>query len=125
IQGELAGAEAEAARSGKSARRFADFRWTTRESWSRRRRVIGKAEWMPGRGEKGANPRFIVTSLSPAAWKAQALYERLYCARGDMEWFDRLTMRSYKRVSDGSLRRSHLCGQHAGQPAAPLVCLHG
>lgn len=93
IQGELAGAEAEAARSGKSARRFADFRWTTRESWSRRRRVIGKAEWMPGRGEKGANPRFIVTSLSPAAWKAQALYERLYCARGDMEWFDRLTMR--------------------------------
>lgn len=85
IQGELAGAEAEAVRSGKAARRFADFRWTTRESWSRRRRVIGKAEWMPGRGEKGANPRFIVTSLKARNIGARPLYERLYCARGDME----------------------------------------
>ena len=40
--------------------------WTTRDSWSRRRRVIAKAEWMPGRGDKGANPRFVVTSLPPS-----------------------------------------------------------
>jgi hypothetical protein len=63
---ELAWAEAAAQRSGRPERRFADFRWTTRDSWSRRRRVVAKAEWMPGRGEAGANPRFVVTSLKPA-----------------------------------------------------------
>jgi hypothetical protein len=51
----------------RPARRVADFRWTTRESWSRRRRVIAKAEWMPGRGEAGANPRFVrLPSDAPA-----------------------------------------------------------
>jgi hypothetical protein len=43
--------------------------------------VVGKAEHLP----KGANPRFVVTSLSAETWAAQALYERLYCARGEME----------------------------------------
>ena len=85
IQAELAQAEAEATASGQAARRFADFRWTTRKSWSRRRRVVAKAEWMPGRGEKGANPRFIVTSLPAEEIGARRLYEQLYCARGDME----------------------------------------
>ena len=32
-----------------------------------------------------ANPRFVVTSLSAAAWAPQPLYEELYCARGEME----------------------------------------
>ena len=82
---ELAWAEDEAERTGHSARRFADFRWTTRGSWSRRRRVVAKAEWMPGRGENGANPRFAVTSLPAKDLDARTLYERLYCARGDME----------------------------------------
>lgn len=82
---ELAWAEEETGRTGKPARRFADFRWTTRGSWSRRRRVVAKAEWMPGRGEKGANPRFVVTSLPAGAMDARVLYEKLYCARGDME----------------------------------------
>ena len=50
-----------------------------------RRRVVAKAEWMPGRGEAGANPRFIVTSLKPDKIDARTLYERVYCARGDME----------------------------------------
>jgi hypothetical protein len=81
----LAWAEEDAARPGQPARRFADFRWTTLDSWSRRRRVVAKAEWMPGRGEAGANPRFIVTSLSASELDARALYERVYCARGDME----------------------------------------
>ena len=71
--------------SGRPARRFADFRWTTRESWSRRRRVVAKAEWMPGRGAKGANPRFVVTSLKAARADARTLYEQMYCARGEME----------------------------------------
>ncbi len=82
---DLAWAEDEAARSGKPARRFADFRWTTLDSWSKRRRVVAKAEWMPHRGETGANPRFVVTSLSTKALDARTLYERVYCARGDME----------------------------------------
>ena len=82
---DLAWAEEAAQRSGRPERRFADFRWTTRDSWSRRRRVVAKAEWMPGRGEAGANPRFVVTSLKPREIAARTLYEKLYCARGDME----------------------------------------
>ena len=67
--------------SGEPARVFRDFLWSTRDTWSRRRRVIGKAEWTL----KGANPRFIVTSLKPKQGAAKGLYEDLYCARGDME----------------------------------------
>jgi hypothetical protein len=78
---DLALAEEEATRTGKPARRFRDFRWSTLDSWSRRRRVIGKAEWT--RSE--ANPRFVVTSLRPAEIDARVLYERVYCARGEME----------------------------------------
>ena len=81
----LAWAEDQADTTGQAARRFAEFRWETRDSWSRKRRVVAKAEWMPGRGETGANPRFIVTSLKPAEIDARTLYERVYCARGDME----------------------------------------
>src|SRR3712207_2818383 len=78
---DLAWAEEEEARTGQSARRFKDFRWSTLDSWSRRRRVVGKAEWT--RGEP--NPRFAVTSLKPRECDARILYERVYCARGDME----------------------------------------
>jgi hypothetical protein len=81
IAGALKQARAQAEASGQSARVFRDFLWRTRDSWSRRRRVIGKAEWSRG----AANPRFVVTSLKPDAWGAGALYEALYCARGDME----------------------------------------
>ncbi|MEQ8654539.1 MAG: IS1380 family transposase [Kiloniellales bacterium] len=82
---DLAWAEEEALETGKAARRFADFRWTTLKSWSKRRRVVAKAEWMAGRGDKGANPRFVVTSLKAKKHQARALYEDIYCARGDME----------------------------------------
>jgi hypothetical protein len=78
---EMAWAEDDAARTGQAARRYKDFRWSTLDSWSRRRRVVGKAEWT--RGE--ANPRFVVTSLKRRESDARTLYERLYCARGDME----------------------------------------
>jgi len=63
------------------ARVFKEFRYRTRNSWSRTRRVVGKAEHM----EKGPNPRFVVTNLDVALWPARELYEDLYCARGDME----------------------------------------
>jgi len=81
IAAELAAAAAESLTTGQSARRFKDFRWTTRKSWSVRRRVVAKAEH--SRGE--ANPRFVVTSLAADAYPARQLYEDLYCARGDME----------------------------------------
>ena len=81
IEAKLADAARESAATGKPARRYKDFLWSTLDSWSRRRRVIAKAEWT--RGE--ANPRFIVTSLRPAEAGAQHLYEQVYCARGEME----------------------------------------
>ena len=67
--------------TGEAARRFEEFPYRTRKSWSRTRRVIGKAEHLA----KGANPRFVVTNLPPSRGKARHLYEKLYCARGDME----------------------------------------
>jgi hypothetical protein len=82
---ELAWAEQDSLASGQPARRFADFRWTTLKSWTRRRRVIAKAEWMAARGERGGNPRFIVTSLKASEIGARELYERVYCQRGEME----------------------------------------
>lgn len=65
----------------RAARVFQEFEYQTRQSWSRARRVIAKAECL----EKGSNPRFVVTSLGAEQWPAQALYEELYCARGEME----------------------------------------
>jgi Transposase DDE domain group 1 len=64
------------------ARVFKDFVYRTQKSWSRQRRVVGKAEHI--KGDK-ANPRFVVTSLSESAFDAKTLYEKQYCARGDME----------------------------------------
>ena len=114
IDADLAAAGEESLASGKSARRFKDFTYRTLKSWSRERRVIGKAEWMTpsmaeaddttqrqkkkaGKAKKApsapqaaplpgrANPRFIVTSLSAQKYDARALYEKRYCARGEME----------------------------------------
>ena len=81
IASELTAAEEESKLTEKPARRFKAFSWSTRDSWSRQRRVIGKAEWTAG----AANPRFVVTSLSPEEAAPQPLYEETYCARGDME----------------------------------------
>ena len=81
ISVELLQAEAEASATGKPARRFKDFRYATLDSWSRRRRVVAKAEWTNGE----ANPRFIVTSLNKADTSARFLYQKVYCARGEME----------------------------------------
>jgi len=81
IAPELEQAAEQYQRTGQAARAFKEFFYQTRKSWSRARRVIGKAEHL----EKGANPRFVVTSLSAPAWEARRLYEELYCARGEME----------------------------------------
>jgi hypothetical protein len=67
--------------SGRSARVFKDFVYQTLNSWTRARRVVGKAEHTP----QGSNPRFVVTNLPTRAWAPKALYEELYCARGEAE----------------------------------------
>ena len=61
IKDAMVQARAEHLQTARPVRRFRDFMYTTRTSWSRRRRVVGKAEHL----EKGANPRFVVTSLKP------------------------------------------------------------
>ena len=81
IAAELAEAAELSQRTGKPARRFKDFTWRTLDSWSRERRVVAKAEWTQGE----ANPRFVVTSLSSEEHEARHLYEKIYCARGEME----------------------------------------
>jgi hypothetical protein len=81
IEAELEMARRDCRESGAPTRRFKDFRYRTRKSWSRARRVVGKAEVL----SKGDNPRFIVTSLKSGELAARALYEELYCARGEME----------------------------------------
>jgi hypothetical protein len=67
--------------SGNAARVFAEFSYRTLKSWSCTRRVVAKAEYL----DKGENPRFVVTSLTAQQWAAQDLYEKFYCARGEME----------------------------------------
>jgi Transposase DDE domain group 1 len=64
------------------ARVFLEFEHeTVSGTWSRRRRVVAKAEHIDGK----SNPRFVVTSLGAEAWGARHLYEDFYCARGDIE----------------------------------------
>ena len=67
--------------TGKGSRVFTEFLYRTLKSWSRLRRVVAKAEYLP----KGANPRFVVTSISKKEICGRTLYEQLYCARGNME----------------------------------------
>ena len=81
LQEELAAAKQQYESTGHAARVFKDFTYRTLESWSRTRRVVGKAEHLA----KGANPRFVVTSLTPAQYDARTLYEVEYCGRGEME----------------------------------------
>ena len=63
--------------TGRKSRLFTEFRYGAR-TWRRARRVIARIE----HGPKGRNPRFVVTNLEG---EANELYERVYCARGDME----------------------------------------
>ena len=81
IKKELTKAERQYQETRRAARIFKEFYYKTRKSWSGQRRVVAKAEHL----EKGENPRFVVTSLTAEEWSASALYEQLYCARGDME----------------------------------------
>jgi hypothetical protein len=81
IAEELQRAQQQYEETKEASRVFKDFRYQTRESWTRERRVVAKAEYM----DKGSNPRFIVTSIEMKRMDAPTLYEQLYCGRGDME----------------------------------------
>jgi len=81
VEKEMKKAKRRYAETGQASRVYRDFSYRTLKSWSRKRRVVGKAEYIPGK----ENQRFVVTSLSTCAVSAQELYEQLYCARGDME----------------------------------------
>ena len=78
---ELHEAQEQFEQTGEASRVFRDFTYRTKTSWSKERRVVGKAEHLA----KGANPRFVVTSLSINRAAAAPLYEERYCARGEME----------------------------------------
>jgi hypothetical protein len=114
IEAELAAAQEHSQRTGKPARRFRDFTWRTRKSWSRERRVVAKAEWTGGE----ANPRFIVTSLAREEHEARHLYEKLYCARDEMEnrikecqldlYADRTPVHARGRLSAHTMRANQL-----------------
>ena len=77
----LGQAQQQFAQTRAASRVFHEFAYRTHDSWSRERRVVGKAEHLA----KGPNPRFVVSSLTAEAVAGQALYEQEYCGRGDME----------------------------------------
>lgn len=81
IKKELEQAKTTHAETGHASRVFTEFEYRTRDSWSCERRVVAKAEHLG----KGANPRFVVTNLGRDEIAAAELYEKVYCARGDME----------------------------------------
>ena len=81
IAPELAQAQTLSDQQQQPVRLFTDLSYRTRKSWSRKRRVVAKADVLP----RGPNPRFVVTSLSAHNHPAQPLYEQVYCARGEME----------------------------------------
>ena len=103
-------AAAEVAETGEKVRRFTELVYGARP-WDRPRRVIAKIE----HSRRGANPRYIVTSL---AGDPQALYERLYCARGDME-------NRIKEKPTGSVCRPHLLSRVVAQPVPAAVGFTG
>jgi len=114
IASELAAAEEESKASGQPARRFKEFSWSTRDSWSRPRRVVAKAEWTAD----AANPRFVVTSIKDEEAEPSRLCEEIYGARGDMEnrikecqldlFADRTPVQARGRLSAATMRANQL-----------------
>jgi len=81
IKKDLKKSKRKSKKTGKAARRFGNLKYRTLTTWSKKRRVVAKAEHLPD----GANPRFVVTTIEKAEVGARKLYEELYCARGNME----------------------------------------
>src|ERR1700752_771366 len=105
IAKEMRQAKKEQQSTGEPARVFTEFFYQTRKTWSRNRRVIAKAEQIPGK----ENPRYVVTSLPRAVWPTRELYEQLYCARGEMENRIKEQLSVFSdRMSTESLRSNQL-----------------
>ena len=106
--------------TGAAARVFVEFKHeTTTGSWSRRRRVVAKCEQLQDK----ENPRYVVTSLSRHQWPARALYEELYCARGEMENRIKEQMSLFaERVSSATMRANQL---RLYLSAMAYVLMHG
>ena len=102
----MALAEAGFAETGVKQRRFADLTYGAR-SWDRERRAIARIE----HGPRGANPRFVATDL---AGDGRDLYERLHCARGEME-------NPHRGTAAPALRRPHLVPPMVAQPVPPAA----
>ena len=102
--------------TGAPSRRFREFGYRTRTSWSRTRRVVAKAEHLA----KGSNPRFVVTSLGREVAGPQRLYEHLYCARCIAPWQHG---KSHQRMPARPVRRPHQHGDAARQPTAAIFCV--
>ncbi len=119
IAPELAEVLAEHEQTGRAARRFAEFSYRTQKSWSRSRRVVGKAEQLPGK----PNPRFVVTSYSADRFPARDIYEQEYCIRGEME--NRIKEQQLDlfgdRASAGTMRANQIRIWEAGV-AYLLIC---
>ena len=117
VADELAPAEAESLALRRPGAPLRDFPWRTLDSWSRTRRVVAKAEHLP----KGANPRFVVTSLPAAEIDARTLYEDVYCARGDME----NRIKEQQPICSPIAPRPPPCGpisSGCGSPRLPMSC---
>jgi hypothetical protein len=102
----LGQAQQQFAQTGQPARVFHEFAYRTHASWRRERRVVGKAEHLA----QGPNPRFVVSSLTAAAFAGQALYEQEYCGRGDREnrIKEQQLMRFANRVSCATMRANQV-----------------
>ena len=111
---ELAAAPGQRPRTGKPARRFKDFRWTTLDSWSRARRVIAKAEWTQRRGQPALRRHL---AQAQRGGRAAALRGHLLRPRRDGE--------PHQGMPARPVRRPHLGRHHARQPAAAVVRLDG
>lgn len=82
LRGSLSTAKSMLKFNGSGTERvFKEFTYRAKKWGPRKRRVVGKAEWTA----EGANPRFVITNLSAEEFAPQALYEALYCERGNME----------------------------------------
>jgi len=118
IEPQMRQAQAEHRRTGKAARVFTEFEYETRDSWSRARRVVAKAEQLEGK----ENPRYVVTTLGAEAWPARFLYEKLYCERGEMENRIKEQMSLFAdRLSTETLRSNQL-RLYLSSLAYVLVC---
>jgi hypothetical protein len=106
IEKELQQAQRLYEETNKAARVYKDFYYETLKSWSRKRRVVAKAEYL----DKGSNPRFVVTSIKKQRMDARTVYENLYCGRGDME--NRIKEQQLwlfaDRTSSGKMRANQL-----------------